>query len=124
MLVEPVLCQKKNTNELRIRPKMAPNCLFFPASHWFSARTGQLRSACDPQKKKTAYRWIDFFFAEHRLLKEKTRALALQVPTAGVADDPAGRGQEGRCPGPDLAGLPAFEALKVQTSNPLAVRVF
>ena len=40
---------------------MAPNCLFFPASHWFSARTGQLRSACDPQKKKTAYRWIDFF---------------------------------------------------------------
>ena len=39
---------------------MAPNCLFFPVSHWFSARTGQLRSACDPQKKKTAYRWIDF----------------------------------------------------------------
>ena len=50
----------KNTNELKIRPKMAPNCLFSPVSHWFPAKTGQLRSACDPQKKKIAYRWIDF----------------------------------------------------------------
>ena len=33
----------------------------------------------------------------------------------GVVDDPVGLGQEGRCPGPDLAGLPAFEALKVPT---------
>ena len=28
MLIEPVL--SKNTNELKISPKMAPNCLFFP----------------------------------------------------------------------------------------------
>ena len=39
---------------------MAPNCLFFPVSHWFPAKTGQLRSTCDPQKKKIAYRWIEF----------------------------------------------------------------
>ena len=42
----------------------------------------------------------------------------------GVVDDPVSLGQEGRCPGPDLAGLPAFEALKVQTAGPLGVRVF
>ncbi len=42
----------KNTNELKIRAKMAPNCLFFPVSHWFPAKTGQLRSTCDPQKKR------------------------------------------------------------------------
>ena len=39
---------------------MAPNCLCFPVSHCFPAKTSQLRSACDPQKKKIAYRWIDF----------------------------------------------------------------
>ena len=42
----------------------------------------------------------------------------------GVVDDPVGLGQEERCPGPDLAGLPVFEALKVQTAGPLGVRVF
>ena len=42
----------------------------------------------------------------------------------GVVDDPVGLGQEGRCPGPDLADLPAFEALKVQTASLREASVF
>ena len=43
----------KNTTELKIRPEMAPNCLVFPVSHWFPAKTRPLRSACDLQKGRS-----------------------------------------------------------------------